>query len=88
MAKAMAMREDKFATLDSTARILWGRLRAWRTDIAKKHSVPAYVVLHDATLEELVRLRPQTESELRQVPGIAKRKLAIYGDHLLEILRV
>ena len=88
MAKAMAMREDKFATLDSTARILWGRLRAWRTDIAKKHSVPAYVVLHDATLEELVRLRPQTESELRQVPGIGKRKLESYGDTLLEILRV
>ncbi|MEP6605573.1 MAG: HRDC domain-containing protein, partial [Nitrosospira sp.] len=75
-------------TLDSTARILWGRLRAWRTDIAKKHSVPAYVVLHDATLEELVRLRPQTESELRQVPGIGKRKLESYGDNLLEILRV
>ncbi len=88
VAKAMAMREDKFGTLDSTARMLWGRLRAWRTDIAKKHSVPAYVVLHDATLEELVRLRPQTESELRQVPGIGKRKLESYGDALLEILCV
>ncbi|MBA2659650.1 MAG: DNA helicase RecQ [Nitrosospira sp.] len=85
---AKAAREDKFDTLDSTARILWGRLRAWRTDIAKTHSVPAYVVLHDATLEELVRLRPQTESELRQVPGIGKRKLESYGDNLLEILRV
>jgi len=80
--------EDKFATLDPAARTLWTRLRAWRTEIAKKHGVPAYVVFHDATLAELVRLRPQAESELRQVPGIGARKLERYGDNLLEILRV
>lgn len=88
VAKARTTREERFDALDSTARILWGRLRAWRIDIANKHSVPAYVVLHDATLAELVRLRPQTESELRQVPGIGKRKLESYGDALLEILCV
>jgi ATP-dependent DNA helicase RecQ len=88
VAKARTTREERFDALDSTARILWGRLRAWRIDIANKHSVPAYVVLHDATLAELVRLRPQTESELRQVPGIGMRKLESYGNNLLEILRV
>jgi ATP-dependent DNA helicase RecQ len=63
------------------------RLRAWRTEVAKKHGIPAYVVFHDATLAELVRLRPQTENELRQVPGIGARKLESYGEDLLEILR-
>ncbi|MDQ3185389.1 MAG: DNA helicase RecQ [Pseudomonadota bacterium] len=87
MATPAAAREDKFAKLDPAARTLWARLRAWRTDIAKKHGVPAYVVFHDATLAELVRLRPQTQSELRQVPGIGARKLECYGGELLEILR-
>lgn len=86
-AKMTTVRKDKFAVLDSTAYPLWARLRAWRTEIAKKHGVPAYVVFHDATLAELVRLRPQTRSELRQVPGIGVRKLESYGDNLLEILR-
>ena len=86
-AKTTAAREDKLATLDPAARALWARLRAWRTEVAKKHGVPAYVVFHDATLAELVRLRPQTENELRQVPGIGARKLESYGDDLLEILR-
>ena len=86
-AKTTAAREDKLATLDPAARALWARLRAWRTEVAKKHSVPAYVVFHDATLAELVRLRPQTENELRQVPGIGARKLESYGNDLLEILR-
>ena len=73
--------------LDPAARALWARLRAWRTEVAKKHGVPDYVVFHDATLAELVRLHPRTENELRQVPGMGARKLESYGDDLLEILR-
>ena len=68
-------------------RPLWEHLRAWRAEAAKKHGVPAYVVFHDATLIELVRLRPQTKSDLRHVPGIGMRKLESYGEELLEILR-
>ena len=86
-AKTIAARENKLATLDPAAHTLWVRLRAWRTEVAKKHGIPAYVVFHDATLAELVRLRPQTENELRQVPGIGARKLESYGEDLLEILR-
>lgn len=86
-AKATAARENKVATLDPAARTRWARLRAWRAEIAKKHGIPAYVVFHDATLAELVRLRPQTETELRRVSGIGARKLESYGDDLLEILR-
>lgn len=86
-AKATAARENKVATLDPAARTRWARLREWRAEIAKKHSIPAYVVFHDATLAELVRLRPQTETELRRVSGIGARKLESYGDDLLEILR-
>lgn len=85
--KTQAAREDKFATLDLPTRALWTRLRAWRTEAAKTHGVPAYVVFHDATLAELVRLHPKTENELREVPGIGSRKLESYGDDLLMILR-
>jgi ATP-dependent DNA helicase RecQ len=86
-AKTMAARKDKLAMLDPADQALWARLRAWRTEVARMHGVPAYVVFHDATLAELVRLRPQTENELRQVPGIGARKLESYGSDLLEVLR-
>jgi ATP-dependent DNA helicase RecQ len=56
--------------------------------VARQHGVPAYVVFHDATLAELVRLRPQTESGLSQITGIGARKLESYGEELLEILRL
>jgi len=79
--------DDDPAMLNSTERYLWEQLRTWRAKTAKEHGVPAYVIFHDATLRELVRLCPQTEDELRQVTGIGVRKLDKYGNHLIKILR-
>ena len=36
------------------------RLRAWRSDVARQRGVPAYVVLHDATIDGIVRAWPTT----------------------------
>lgn len=79
--------DDDFAMMDSTERYLWEQLRTWRAKTAKEYGVPAYVIFHDTTLRELVRLCPQTEDELRLVTGIGMRKLDKYGNHLIEILR-
>lgn len=78
--------DDSFSS-DPAAHGLWVRLRAWRTDVARTHGVPAYVVFHDATLKELVRICPQTEDELRLVSGVGAHKLERYGQDLIEILR-
>jgi ATP-dependent DNA helicase RecQ len=48
--------------------------------------VPAYVILHDATLAEIARRRPRDAAELADVPGIGARKLERYGTPLLELL--
>jgi ATP-dependent DNA helicase RecQ len=42
------------------------------------------VVLHDATLRELARLRPGSFEDLRRVRGIGEKKLAEIGSRLLE----
>jgi ATP-dependent DNA helicase RecQ len=74
------------AELSTVEHALWERLRAWRTDTAKTHGVPAYVILHDATLLELVRQRPQSNDALRRIPGIGAHKLENYGEALLGML--
>ncbi len=78
---------DDLALLDTAERYRWEQLRLWRAKTAKEHGVPAYVIFHDATLRELVRICPQTEDELRLVTGIGVRKFDKYGNHLIEILR-
>ncbi|MCZ7153776.1 HRDC domain-containing protein, partial [Salmonella enterica] len=58
----------------------WEALRRWRTETAREHGVPAYVIFHDATLAELARSAPDSMAELAEVPGIGAAKLERYGD--------
>jgi ATP-dependent DNA helicase RecQ len=66
---------------------LRSRLRTWRSNIARERGVPAYVVLHDATIDGIVRAWPTTLDELRGVPGIGDKKLEHYGEELLRLVR-
>jgi ATP-dependent DNA helicase RecQ len=66
---------------------LRARLRAWRSDVARQRGVPAYVVLHDATIDGIVRAWPTTLDELRGVAGIGDKKLEHYGEELLRLVR-
>jgi superfamily II DNA helicase RecQ len=65
---------------------LVAELKAWRTQRAREDGVPAYVVLHDATLQELAARKPGSEAELAGVKGLGPAKLARYGVELLDVL--
>lgn len=65
---------------------LLGALRTWRSETARKRNVPAYVVLHDATLEGIAAARPTTLSQLRNVSGIGDKKLERDGEALLALV--
>lgn len=62
-------------------------LREWRRVTAKEQGVPAFVVLHDTTLDEICRLRPSSIPALMQVTGIGERKAELYGEEILAALR-
>jgi ATP-dependent DNA helicase RecQ len=61
-------------------------LREWRRCTAKRQGVPAYIVMHDSSLEELCRVRPRSLAELRSVTGFGERKIEAYGEQILEAL--
>jgi ATP-dependent DNA helicase RecQ len=65
---------------------LLGVLRAWRSEVARKRGVPAYVVLHDATIDGIAASRPRTPEALRDIPGIGDKKLEHYGRELIELV--
>jgi ATP-dependent DNA helicase RecQ len=62
-------------------------LREWRRSMARENKVPAYIILHDSTLEELCRQRPSNLAQLKQVPGIGEKKADVYGAEILQVLR-
>ncbi|AAZ96849.1 ATP-dependent DNA helicase RecQ [Thiobacillus denitrificans ATCC 25259] len=61
-------------------------LRAWRRETANEKGVPAYVILHDATLREIAARRPATLAELGEISGLGTKKLEAYGEDVLAVV--
>ena len=62
------------------------QLKAWRAEIARSRNLPAYVVFHDATLEDMARVRPGSLAALGAISGVGAKKLEAYGADILRIL--
>ena len=58
-------------------------LRAERMALAKAQGVPPYVILHDATLIDIARKRPDRAEDLAGIAGLGESKRERYGDILL-----
>ena len=76
---------DEFA-LDATAAALFEALRGHRSAIARRDSVPPYVVASDRTLREIATVRPRTLSALLAVHGIGQAKADRFGAGFLDVV--
>jgi ATP-dependent DNA helicase RecQ len=61
-------------------------LREWRRDVARGKMIPAFVVMHDSTLEELCLKQPKTMQQLRAISGMGETKCEQYGEEILKVL--
>ena len=84
-------RDSKLVTggslgIEAYEQSMWDALRAVRTQLAKQHGVPPYVVFHDATLLVMLRALPSTEDELATISGVGEAKLKRYGRDFLAVI--
>ncbi len=82
-AKARAETRPLEAALDPE---LLEYLREWRRGVSLRDNVPAFLVLHDSTLEDLCRKQPRTHDELLAVSGIGEKKAEALGTAILDTL--
>ncbi len=61
-------------------------LREWRSAVARREKVPAYVVLNDQELIGIAERAPGTLSELAACRGMGPIRLERWGDELLSVL--
>lgn len=66
---------------------LYLALKALRRTLADERGVPAYIVFSDATLVAMAEQRPRTEGALLGIPGVGPKKLELYGEQFLALLR-
>jgi ATP-dependent DNA helicase RecQ len=74
------------ASLDAAAQARFAALKAWRSEVAREHNLPAYIVFNDATLADMAARAPGSLDELAQVNGVGAKKLEAYGRELLRVL--
>ncbi len=74
------------APLTGHAAGLYEALKAWRLAEAKRRRVPAFRIMSNRTLGEIVAARPTGEAELVAVRGIGPTLMKKYGRKLLEIV--
>lgn len=61
-------------------------MREWRRDVSRQKGIPAFIIMHDTTLEQLCCAKPSSLSELRRVPGFGEKKTEMYGDEIFAAL--
>ena len=74
------------AKLDEPAKARLAALRAWRSEVAREHNLPAYIVFNDATLAQMALTCPSTLDELSGISGEGAKKLEAYGREILRVL--
>jgi ATP-dependent DNA helicase RecQ len=71
----------------ATENPLFATLRALRRKLAEEENKPPFMIFSDATLQQMVRERPQTLEQLLNISGVGQHKLQHYGSHFLQVLR-
>ncbi len=84
--KAAGIRKTKAEEIEweGIDRGLFESLRELRRTIAAERGLPAYVILGDATLRELARVRPGSLRTFINVRGIGQRKAADLGERFVK----
>jgi ATP-dependent DNA helicase RecQ len=68
-------------------RDLFEHLRALRLSLARERGVPPYVILHDATLRDLARVKPASAAALETIYGLGAKKIQDLGEVLVDAIR-
>ncbi len=85
-ARGRAMRDGKRMAVSGVDSELREYLREWRRVTAQEQNIPAFVVMHDTSLDELCRKQPKTIVELLNVSGFGVKKTEMYGRQIIAAL--
>jgi len=61
-------------------------LKKWRNDKAKAENKPAYAIMRNVQVLEIVKAMPQSLAGLKEIDGIGEATAQAYGAEILEIL--
>jgi uncharacterized protein YpbB len=61
-------------------------LVVWRRSVAEESGLKAYMIFHQKTLKQIAGILPENYEQLKQIKGIGKAKINMFGEEILEIV--
>ena len=83
-ARQKAKKAQDFAGVDED---LFELLRAKRSELARKHNVPAYIIFGDKSLKDMASRKPTTREAFSEVFGVGDHKLKTYADQFISVIK-
>ena len=83
---AQAAAAAELATLSPEESTLYDALVTWRRTAATNAKLPAYVIVSNAVLRDIARVRPGTAVALAEISGIGRKKALDYGATIVAIV--
>lgn len=65
---------------------LFEKLRVLRRELADAEDKPSFLIFSDATLHDMIRVKPKTLRDMLTVSGVGQHKLQLYAQAFLDIL--
>lgn len=78
---------EKKHTKASTDIRLFSALKIMRKELAKKSSLPDFIIFTDLTLRQMATVKPADEKEFLLIEGVTAEKYRKYGPYFLNIIK-
>lgn len=62
------------------------QLREWRNELAAKEGIPAYIIMYNAQLYDIIKKQPQSIEQISLIKGM-KQKSEKYGTEIIKLLK-
>jgi len=65
---------------------MWEALRACRKNLASEQGIPPFMIFHDATLIELLTIKPDSLQAFSAIGGVGQKKLDKYAQDFMQVI--
>ncbi|MDN3514069.1 MAG: HRDC domain-containing protein [Candidatus Brocadia sp.] len=79
---------ERLTEFNESQKAFYQKLREWRRKSAEKEGFPVYLICRNVHLEEIVRNKPKSLEELKQIKGFGKSKLQKFGKDIIHLVKL
>jgi superfamily II DNA helicase RecQ len=73
-------------SLSELARAQYEKLRDWRNELAANEGIPAYILMYNSQLYDIVKKQPRSKADFAAIKGM-KNKAEKFGEEIIKILQ-